>query len=226
MGNIHDQKINHGRSLVKPNLNRLTSLLTLVLISFIPHTSIPLLEIEVPIHMNRVVLVPHGLATGDLIFRNTDTFAGQFVNSVDTKSDYSHVGIIWVSVENKVFVIHATPHEEQTQNMVQATPLDEFLSYALDIAVYRPRSAYHQASIQAAEYAFSLAGTIPFDGRFDLKTEDSVYCTELIWRGFLQAGVDIVDNHFEELELPLFGVKDYILPSTLINEKYFYQFYP
>jgi len=226
MGNTFNQKSNQYENSEKPNLYWLTSLLTLALIVFIPNSSLSFQESEEPARLEKPLPVLPDLATGDLIFRKSESLTGQFVNMMDAQSEFSHVGIIRLSDENEVRIIHASPQGEETQSMVQVANLEYFLSYSHEIAIYRPRSVYQQTAIRAANYAFSLAGKMPFDRGFDLETEDAVYCTELIWRAFLEAGEDIVENNFDELEMPFFGVNEYIFPSTLMNEKYFYLFYP
>ncbi len=53
----------------------------------------------------------------------------------------------------------------------------------------------------------------PFDAGFDLATADRVYCTELIWRAYLDAGVDLSDQGLERFDFPFSG--QYLTPDSL-----------
>jgi MoaA/NifB/PqqE/SkfB family radical SAM enzyme len=52
-----------------------------------------------------------------------------------------------------------------------------------------------------------------FDGDFRLETPGRLYCSELVWRAFREAGIDLVEGRFSRLELPL-RRGDFILPSA------------
>ena len=51
---------------------------------------------------------------------------------------------------------------------------------------------------------------LPFDNDFDLRTPEKLYCTELVWRAFGAAGVDLCGNS-------LSGSKKFLLPVDLIR---------
>jgi hypothetical protein len=55
---------------------------------------------------------------------------------------------------------------------------------------------------------------IPFDRRFDISDEKSVYCTELVWLAYKRAGLDLSEGTADFLaEVPLYG--KVLLPSRL-----------
>ena len=60
---------------------------------------------------------------------------------------------------------------------------------------------------------------LPFDDRFNLESADRMYCTELVWRAYLKAGIDLVDGVFVRVQTP-FGEGRYVLPSSLLNSRY------
>ena len=88
---------------------------------------------------------------------------------------------------------------------------------ASSAAVYRVRAterAYTSLAVaQATTFAFNK---VPFDAAFDLKTPDTLYCTELVWRAYKDVGLDLVDGKFEMLSTP-FGKGEYLLPGTLLQ---------
>jgi uncharacterized protein YycO len=127
---------------------------------------------------------------------------------VDGRSEYSHVGIV-ASAGTSIEVVHAIPPEEGQPGGVVAEPLESFLApeLAAAAAVYRPRDS--EAGIRAAARAWRYARPRrPFDSGFDLSTPDAVYCTELVWRAYLEEGVDLVGRDFHER---------YLLPSRLLS---------
>jgi hypothetical protein len=63
----------------------------------------------------------------------------------------------------------------------------------------------------------------PFDARLDMTDARALYCTELVWLSYKQAGIDLLGGHFDDLNLPLVGHGYYILPSSLVNSHWLYQ---
>lgn len=166
------------------------------------------------------------LKTGDIIFRRGTSFVSIIVLNLDNRSPYSHTGIIKL-VGDEILVVHAVPGEEAGEkDKTKIDPLNKFLrkDRATAIAVYR---FVEDAMIpeKASEFAYEhgLIGT-EFDGTFDLSDDSKLYCTELIWKSYLQSGVDLIDGDFDELDLPL-AKGYYILPGTLLNSKKLKQIY-
>jgi hypothetical protein len=128
------------------------------------------------------------LHSGDLIFRHgrgaiSDAFA--FFSRRESK--YSHAGIIHVENE-KVYVIHAIGGEENPANKLRKDPLEVFCNpnnvtafgiYHLDL-----NSAQLQKidSIGLLEFKNGLE----FDTKFDLQTDDKMYCTEFVYKAIGQ----------------------------------------
>ena len=163
------------------------------------------------------------LETGDLIFRQGRSFTSHLVLLADTQSAYSHVGLLFVDGSD-ILVIHAAPGESAGDSApVRVEPLMSFIDaqHASAISIRRlehSRARYYAK--QAAEAAYFYAGVpLSFDARFDLESKDQVYCTELVWRAYLEAGIDLVEGVFDRLETP-FGAGDYLLPSSLLNSRH------
>jgi hypothetical protein len=142
----------------------------------------------------------------------------------DDNAVYSHVGIVY-KTDDTLLIVHSVPAEEPGGiDRVKAEPLELFLLYerAAMIAVLRLKSDVSPAiGNNAADNAFSFAEKkVLFDGDFDLLDPERLYCTELVWRSFYDAGLDIIDGNFDELSLPL-GDGPYLLPSTVLESNYF-----
>ena len=167
------------------------------------------------------VALPAALLEGDLVFRQGRDAVSGAVLALDPESQYSHVGILarragaWV-------VIHSLPADfPGDRDGVRMEPLRTYVSpqNARAAAVYRLRAgsgAGQQAVRSAVMAARSLYESHAlFDGDFDFRDGERLYCTELVWRAFRAAGVDLAPAP-EWLKLPLRSGY-YILPSTLIR---------
>lgn len=160
---------------------------------------------------------PAALQSGDIIFRLGRSLISQLVLSADQQSAFSHAGIIKKTGE-QAFVIHAVTGESPAgQDVVKMEPLETFLRVdrAAAAAVYRLSESLPGRAEKAVAAAAGYAQQrIAFDSDFDLHTADRLYCTEMVWRAYLESGLDLTAGQFDHLFIPL-GKDDYILPSTL-----------
>lgn len=158
------------------------------------------------------------LQEGDIIFRRGTDSISKAILTGDSRANYSHVGLI-IMRGKEAFVVHAIPAETQgEQDAVKIEPLSVFVSAsrAAAIAVLRLRNGM-QANYNVSEvvdYATSRVGR-PFDYHFDDSEDSSLYCTELVWRAYLAAGVQII-NPSELQSLPLIS-RRIIPPSAIWN---------
>lgn len=160
--------------------------------------------------------------SGDVVFRRGRSLLSRAVLSADGEIPYSHVGIV-KREGGRVLVIHVEPADQfGGEGFVLAEPLAAFLAAdkASSAAIYRPLSGIAAAAAAAVEKASAFAARrVPFDGGFDLATDDELYCTELVWRSYRLAGTDLVDGKLDRLQMPL-GKERYILPSSLAKSRY------
>lgn len=166
------------------------------------------------------------LKSGDIIFRKGLSFVSNMVLLADDRSEFSHAGLV-MNDSGSVYVIHTVPDESDDGiDKVKIDPLEDFLRIdrATATAVYRLKdplqNIYSERSVQIAQDFFNKG--ILFDSDLDIEKSDKLYCTELVWRAYLNCGLDIIESKFEELKIP-FGKGKYILPGTLINSPYLKQ---
>jgi hypothetical protein len=159
------------------------------------------------------------LQDGDIIFRQGHSFVSRVVLTLDSESAYSHAGLIQKNQQG-CFIIHAVSGESvDGKDTVVCEPLETFLQKdrASAAAIYRLREPDRQRCVAAVERAQEYAvQRIPFDDDFDLYSADKLYCTELVWRAYHEAGTDLIDGRFDRLSIP-FRAGDCILPSTLMK---------
>lgn len=134
------------------------------------------------------------ISSGDLLFRQgTGFFSQYFMNAGARPSPYSHVGLV-ANHHGKLVVLHAEASELTGRGLVKSEPLEIFLSHenALAAAVYRVAATNTQRQ-KAVGYALeAYERKIPFDTAFDIGDQSRVYCTELIWRAYQAAGLNLV----------------------------------
>ena len=153
--------------------------------------------------------LPPQAEAGDLLFRRGTEQVSHLVRAVDG-GDFSHVGML-IGSSGHWQVLHATPSERPGQpDAVVLDTLDFFLQPQRTQAyrLYRV-AADRGARQQALEWALAQQGQ-PFQLQ---GSEQSIYCTTLVWQAWMQAGVNL-EVLFTQLDLPLLGGR-YLLPSSL-----------
>lgn len=145
---------------------------------------------------------------GDIVFLNGTSFRSRIVRLLQGYStDYSHVGLVVIDT-GVPFVVHADP----SKGAVVKQRWDTIITpgQISGGALYRLRRADQAtldlACLLARRYACEA---LPFDQDFDLKTGDRLFCTELVWRAYRAAGVDLCPD--AETEHP------HLLPADLLS---------
>jgi hypothetical protein len=127
---------------------------------------------------------------------------------------YSHVGLV-VLENGRPFIIHADPTDDVTTDRVVKEPWDAVISRkritAATIFRLADSSASDKLGIQASTVAEQFwRDALPFDHEFDLTTPQKLYCTELVWRAYMAAGIDLRGSSFG-------SDRKCLLPSDLIK---------
>lgn len=136
-----------------------------------------------------------------------------------TPEEYTHVGIL-VKMQGKVYVLHATPDGTPT-NGIRYDDLQTFISisHVSDYTVLRYRNL-SVGYLQSLRKAFSSYRTIqaPFDYAFDNLENRKIYCSELVWLIFKNAGL-FTPGDFD-LQKPIYPHYFLTLPAlTKVNMK-------
>lgn len=151
-----------------------------------------------------------GASPGDLIFREGNEAISDIVLTMDN-GRFSHVGML-AKQEDKWVVIHSTPSEvEGRVDGVVIDPINFFTSpqRSQHYAVYRVEATDDQRE-HAVHWARSQEGT-----PFSVLSPEGIYCTALVWKAWMSAGVDL-EAQFTHMAIPLAG-GDFLLPSGLLS---------
>lgn len=127
-----------------------------------------------------------------------------------------------MDADGKAYVIHVWPDGDE---LVRIEPLDTFTAGIEHLAIYRMLSISKETRERAAHVALAWVGTRQFDKDFDLSSDDALYCTELVYKAYQSVGVDITSGEFNKINIPLWGRKEVIYPSLIIESGLFVSIY-
>lgn len=150
-----------------------------------------------------------GLQPGDLLFKGAETGTGTRIAAGWSLGDkrWGHVGII---AADGISVIHADTGEHARlgdPGQVRRVTLADFLADVTTLGHYaiRLEGDGRMAYLAFAEGAVGLA----FDRGFTLESENSLYCSELVWRAMSAgAGEDILPQKSERFGRVYVSVSD------------------
>lgn len=161
------------------------------------------------------------LEEGDIVFRAGKSMASKIVIASDTKGYYSHAGII-IAEKGEFKVIHAVPGESVPgeKDKVKEESLSSFFESdkAKSGCVMRYKlSTLEKQKVSGCAKRLFYKNTL-FDHNYKLTDTTKIYCTELIWLAFKEAGIDISDNKRTYINFMKFK-GDIIFPSDIFSNK-------
>ena len=119
------------------------------------------------------------MRSGDLVCRlGNGYFSGIFRRFSGESERFSHIGVFHREGDS-CFVIHADADELNGVGSVRMESLSEFLRQSHDHQFYRFTTDSIRCGVDLIAHDYFRQG-IPFDNRFDLASNSSLYCTELV----------------------------------------------
>lgn len=153
------------------------------------------------------------IETGDLILSSGESFKSRIVKVFENKSnnsiDYSHIGV-FVRDKDSIYIMHMSVDANciKKENLKQFILNNEVIAY--DIYQMKEANAHKNQLKNIIDSIYSLQK--PFDNFFDINSEDTYYCTELIYKSFLQADIK---------EINKVKYDKYLYPNDIINSGLF-----
>ena len=156
------------------------------------------------------------LKNGDLILRKGKSPESFVVYTADKSADFSHIGMV-VSEANKLFVVHAVPHKNK---VLKKETIEQFLSKknASKYAIYRANFSEKELQNVTQNVIEFYNNGVAFDNQYNLKTDDKMYCTELILKAFSKAHLNL--NIKPTLFNYILGKHSIILPSAFTKQPF------
>lgn len=136
-----------------------------------------------------IQLAGKDIRTGDLVTRTGNDFTSQSLRKLCQRNQtYSHCGI--ASIENDtLFIYHAMGGEWNPDEKLRRDPWFLFAEPYSNNGVGQFRFDLPDSTIKklvAVTQQFYKDG-LTFDMKFDLKTDDKMYCAEFIYKSYLKA---------------------------------------
>ncbi|MCG2617682.1 hypothetical protein LZZ85_25500 [Terrimonas sp. NA20] len=154
------------------------------------------------------------IRTGDMVTRTGNDFTSNSLRQFcQTDKTYSHCGI--ASIEHdSIFVYHALGGEFNPDQALLREPLKLFVASEANkgFGVFRFRMDTIQTRRLINEAKTAFAEKITFDMKFDLATDDKMYCSEFTAKMFQRAFQN--DSMFIPVKIP--GL-DYLAPDNLFT---------
>ena len=168
---------------------------------------------------------------GDLVFRCGEGIVSRAVTSVEKDGLFSHVGIL-VRDGGEWKVVHAVPGEKEHPgdfDRVKAETPERFFAPARARAGAMVHCGLSDPAVleRIRETALGWArDSVRFDDDYDLADSSRLYCTELVWRLYRLAGIDLSEGRRRNLNI-LFVHGECLLPEHLFHysgKSVYYQF--
>ena len=127
------------------------------------------------------------IATGDLIVRTGNDFTSESLRSLNQRDQsFSHCGIASIE-QDTVWVYHALGGDFNPDQKIRRDPLEVFAEPYSNrgFGVFRfPLNADEISSLMVTVKKLHDMG-IMFDMRFDLESNDHMYCAEFVYKSYL-----------------------------------------
>ncbi len=162
------------------------------------------------------------IATGDLIVRTGNDFTSESLRSLNRRDKrYSHCGI--ASIENDtVFVYHALGGEWNPDQKIRRDTFEDFAEPYSNrgIGIYQYQLLPGEIKNLIVKVKQLCASGIMFDMKFDLQTNDRMYCAEFVYKAYVM-GTDgklkFNTSHIEKFSF--IGVDDLFMQDLCSPKK-------
>jgi hypothetical protein len=129
------------------------------------------------------------IQTGDLLLRGGLDFSSRFVKILNKKdTSYSHAGIAMID-SGRILVYHIIPDHTHTNDRVRLEKIDDFWrtddNNNFAIARFKTDTAETVSFLNYLKQQYNQK--VRFDMDFQLKTDNELYCSEMIAKGIYMA---------------------------------------
>lgn len=157
------------------------------------------------------------LKDGDLVLRHSRGFVSDAILTFSTREpEFSHSGVIR-KVDGKTYVYHATGGEENVPNDMKRDPIALYCHPAsvFKFGIFRYDIPQEEMDAFMAIMDENYNKGVQFDLDFDMTTEESMYCSEMIYKAMEEVRGE--EGNF--ITLSTVGEKPYVAIDDLyLNE--------
>ena len=132
------------------------------------------------------------------------------------ESSYSHIGLLHYDSICGWTVVHAVPDEDEPE-LLKIEPVSVFWSKErAQLGGWMRVDCSDSVAVAAVQYALSkVADRVLFDNKFLLSDTTELYCTELVWRSYLQQGLDVSSGNRQRLPAFISREGEIIFPGDI-----------
>lgn len=159
---------------------------------------------------------------GDLLFVNSQSIWSDIAKHFSqTDKRFGHVGVFFRDHEGQPKVIHAFGDPLNVTGKVRVDSLERFVASSKNLGWYGFEVDYEVRQAIVAQSLYYVQEGYVFNQGFELGKEGQLYCTELVWRAFLETqGVDLVPEKRNAFNRPFIGLDDLIRHPTVYERGY------
>jgi hypothetical protein len=132
------------------------------------------------------------IKNGDLIERSDDGLESESMRNFSKRDKtFSHCGLAFVE-EGEIYVYNTIAGEENPSEKIRREPFDSFVSPEMKngFGIYRYALSDSEAvNLHRLIKSYYAQGLL-FDKTFDLKSDEKMYCAELVYKGIKKATND------------------------------------
>ena len=164
-------------------------------------------------------ILPDGmvLADGDIVFRRGTGLMSHTVVAADG-GRYSHVGIVVDSAGVKM-IVHAVPDEPDFPGDIDRVKMESprkfFSTINANVGEVMRHTDKNVARVAAREAMRLYRCGFLFDHDYDDNDSTKLYCSELVERAYLRAGVSLAELRRHDFSVPGFHFGHVIMPSDI-----------
>lgn len=161
------------------------------------------------------------LKPGDLILRSDDDYESlTLINFSKREKVFSHAGLVFKEGSQWV-VYHSITGKENPAGSIRKDPFDSFVNpvQKTGAGLFRFNLNGQEPDLLHKQVQLNFNAHIPFDIFFNLKTDDSLYCSEMIAKSLqkiTKGRIQIPQSFLMDFKPKLFGYK--------YNQAYFKKF--
>ena len=166
-------------------------------------------------------ILPEGrvMAEGVDVFRRGTGLMSHTVVAADG-GRYSHVGIVVDSAGVKM-IVHAVPDEPDFPGDIDRVKMESprkfFSTINANVGEVVRYTDKNVASVAAREAMRLYRCGLLFDHDYDDNDSTKLYCSELVERAYLRAGVSLAEKRRHDFSVPGFHFDHVIMPSDIYN---------
>jgi len=131
----------------------------------------------------------HQLQNGDIVLRTgNDVISGMFAQLNQHDRTFSHCGIAF-NEHDQWMVYHSIGGEDNPDAKLRREPFEKFVGKDHNLGFGICRYPLTNAQCQKLEQTVAdfYAKQIPFDMKFNLQSDDRLYCAEMVYKAFNRA---------------------------------------